>query len=180
MANIRTACRSGLVLRGGRNIRSTIWGGLAEVETTIVGPNGAALVNVTGAGLLALRPFTAVRFRGYWHLRSDQTGAAEDFQAAWSSCVVSDQAVAIGITAVPTGFTDKDSDLFYMYDVLAGAFVFVSGTGFQPIGGLTKDVDSKAMRKVEEGSQLIWTLEASGLSNGITAFTSGRVLLKLH
>ncbi len=85
MANIRTARRSGLVLRGGRNIRNTLWGGLTPAATSIAGSSGANLVNVTGASLLALRPWTVVRFHGYWSVNSDQVAATENYSVCWSS-----------------------------------------------------------------------------------------------
>ncbi len=180
MANIRIARRSGLVLRGGRNIRNTLWAGVAPVSTVFAAANNAALTNVTGAGLLAIRPFTVMRMRGFMHVRSDQTGSLESYQVAWSASVVSDQAAAIGITALPTPFTDIDSDLFFMYQVVAGVFLFISGTGFDPIGGSSAVVESKAMRRVEDGSQIVFTLENSGLSAGSSTFSTARLLLKLH
>jgi len=41
-------------------------------------------------------------------------------------------------------------------------------------------VDSKAMRKVEDGFDNIATIERGGTSSGVEVTTAGRQLLKLH
>ena len=51
---------------------------------------------------------------------SDQTTASEGFHAGMGFSVVSDQAFAIGVTAVPTPMSDIDSDLFFVYETLIG------------------------------------------------------------
>ncbi len=160
--------------------RESLWLGSTEVDSTLVGASSAILINVLNAAALALRPFTVVRFRGHMHLRSDQQVASEGYEAAWAQCVVSDQASAIGVTAVPTPVTDKGSDLFYFYEEMFGRFVFGDATGFSPVGGLNKDVDSRSMRKVDEGEDLIGVVE-SGLGNsGCRLVTAARILIKLH
>ncbi len=179
MANIRTARRSGLVLRGGRNVRETVWGGTTETRNGLAAANTAALSNSLNAAALALRPFTVIRTRLHWSLESDQTAASEDFQAAIGMAVVSDQASAVGITAVPTPFTDLASDLWLLYDMMFGSLIVTSAIGsFE--SRYTKDIDSKAMRKVEDGQDLILVKENSSLSDGTVVTTAGRFLLKLH
>ncbi len=179
MANIRTARRSGLVLRGGRNVRSTLWGDVTTTSTNLTAAGAAVLLNVTGAAFLALRPFTVVRVRGEWVVFSDQQAADESFHASLGFCVVSDQASAIGITAVPTPGTDRASDLFFVYEQWLGAYFNVSASGFETIN--SRSYDSKAMRKVEEGQDMIVTLEQDPLvAGGMIVDNSARVLIKLH
>ncbi len=93
--------RRGRVFRSGRQVRETLWVGITESVTTLASANSAFLINSGNAALLALRPFTIVRTLGYFATRSDQTGASENYDAALGISVVSDQALAIGITAVP-------------------------------------------------------------------------------
>jgi len=180
MANIRRARRSGFVSRGGRQVRESLWVSIAGTSTIIGGPSGSALLNVSSAGLLALRPFTVVRIRGSLHLESDQVAAAEEQGCAIGSCVVSDQAVAIGITAIPTPVVDRGSDLWFAYVSL------LSSNDAGTFGGLGqvqfKDYDSRAMRKVEEGQTVVQVLdsEIAGLSLGIAVRHVGRMLIKLH
>jgi len=178
MANLRIARRSGLVLRGGRNIRQTLWGDVTGTATTIVGVSTAVLLNVTGAAFLALRPWTIVRARGFTALASDQAGAVEQQAAGFGIAVVSDQAVAIGITALPTPVTDKDSDLWQTYlTTMSEASQSTSGSG-----GRNAEYDSRAMRKVEEGAQLVFVVESeiTPLTSGLIFRHTARILIKLH
>ena len=159
--------------------RLTVWAGLPAVEVTLAAANSSALIISLGAAGLALRPFTIIRTRGIFFARSDQTAALENYGVAFGGAVVSDQASAIGVTAVPTPDTDRDSDLFFLYEEIAGTFGFISGTGARDIGHL-RSFDSKAMRKVEEGQDIVFTLENTSVSLGSLSRISGRVLLKLH
>ncbi len=178
MANIRTARRSGLVLRGGRNRRESLWGSIATSQVNIAAAGTAILAFSGNAALLALRPFTVVRQRINWFCRGDVVTGGEVWGAAFGSCIVMDQAVAIGITAVPTPITDQDSDVWFMYDQMYGRF---GGTTVEEVGR-QKDIDSKAMRKVEDGQDLIYVVEtpAAAISVSATSVIGGRFLLKLH
>ncbi len=177
MANIRVGRRSGLVLRGGRQRRSTLWAGITDVNNALPNVGSAVITNVTGAALLALRPFTIVRIRGEMYVSSDQSAAAENQLVAWGTCVVSDQASAIGVTAIPTPITDSDSDLWFMYQVAINA---VGAGDVNNIRGHQVSIDSKAMRKVEEGQELLFVAERGLTGGGVTLVTQGRALIKLH
>ena len=131
MANIRTARRSGLVLRGGRNIRETRWGSTPTATFAIGTAQGSLILFSLDAAFLALRPFTIVRERINWYCRSDVVTGGELWGAAIGGCVVSDQAVAIGVTAVPTPIIDQSSDLWYFYDENYGRF---GGTAVEEVG----------------------------------------------
>ena len=181
MANLRVGRRSGLVLRGGRQRRETIWIGQAQVIATITGTGTSLLTSLTAAGL-ALRPFTVVRDRVHVSMQSDQVIATEDQLCYWGKCVVSDQASAIGVSAVPTPLTDLGSDLWYAHAVLQGSFLFGDATGQSQFIADRREVDSRAMRKVEDGSDLIQVIEAggAGISDGFTLTSVGRTLIKLH
>ena len=167
-------------MRSGVMRRETLWLGVAPTRTVMAAANTAALVNSGGAGVLALRPFTVVRTRGVMNVSSDQTAALEFYHAALGYAVVSDQAVAIGVTAVPTPHTDFDSDLWFTYEDAGSEFTFVSGIGINADAGVFRTYDSKAMRKVEEGEQIITVIETSGISSGARLFNSARILVKLH
>ncbi len=180
MANIRTARRSGLVLRGGRNRRDTLWVFIAEIQSTLASAGSAVMTNIPNAALLATVPFTVVRVRGQMHVRSDQVVTTETQQVAWGAAVVSDQSVAIGVTAVPTPFTDMGSDLWFTHQMLTNQFLLVSGDGMNPSAGRLIEIDSRAMRKVEEGQSPIFVLENSTLSAGTVTITAARMLIKLH
>ena len=167
--------------RGGRTVRESLWLGVGESNTVIAAASTAVAINALNAAALALRPFTIVRTRGILAYVSDQTAASENYSAALSMAVVSDQALGIGVTAVPTGFTDLGSDLFWVHQMMAGRFEFISGVGVSsPNAMQVIEYDSKAMRRVDDDQDLAIVLETSSLSLGINVFHAARILIKLH
>ena len=177
MARRRSNFRTNMVRSG----RKTFWIGGAHSATTIAAGSSATLITSMNAAALALRPFTIVRTRGVLALISDQIAAVEQQAVNYGQIVVSDQAVAIGITAVPTPVVDDQSSWLVM-ETLFGRFNFVTGVGMQQLSGSSLQVpfDSKAMRKVEEGQDLIVVVETSAISTGVTLFSYSRTLIKLH
>ncbi len=173
--------------RGHRNFRSnlirtgrkTFWFGGVFVRSDITAINTAVLTTSLTAAALALRPFTIVRTRGIVTLRSDQIAATEQQQAAYGLTVVSDQAVAVGVTAVPSPVADSQSDWF-VYQPMIGAFSFATAIGFEQVGLERYEIDSKAMRKVEEGQDVISVVESGAATGGITVSEFNRILIKLH
>jgi len=160
--------------------RETLWLDLPATVATLAAASTAVLALSASAALLALRPFTIIRTRVNFFCRSDQNAISERYQAAYGECVVSDQAVAIGITAVPTPATDMASDLWFLHAILTGQTTGTSTVGFDGTTGQYIDVDSKAMRKVEEGQDTISVLETSSISSGAVVSIMGRQLIKLH
>jgi len=174
------ARRRGFVKRGGVARRETAWIAIAPTNSVIAAAGGAVLFAGLNAAGLALRPFTIVRTRGIFQISSDQVAATEFYHAALGIAVVSDQALAIGITAVPTPDLDRGSDLFFVFEEEFGEISFSSAIGFVEPVGATRHWDSKAMRKVEIGSDIAVTIEASSISNGVNVRKAGRMLVKLH
>jgi len=178
MTNIHTRSRSGFIRRGGVRRRETLWLSEPIVEATLAGSPTAVAVSSLSAAGLALRPFTIVRSHIRFMVFSDQSIAAEAYGAALGYAVVSDQATAIGVTALPTPITDASSDLWFLYQLLFSRFLFKDATGVLDPSGVTMDIDSRAMRKVEEGQDFVGTVENT--INGCQTITGGRFLLKLH
>ncbi len=172
--------RRGFVTRGRRQVRDTLWFGMAETVTTIASANGAAIMLSLNAAALALRPFTIVRTVGYFAVRSDQTAANEIYDAAVGYAVVSDQSVAIGVTAVPTPWTDLGSDLWFVHQMKMDRFMFISGIGVENSQVRGWQYESKAMRKVENGQDVIVVGESSSLGNGCVIHYAARMLIKLN
>ena len=177
MANVHTRPRSGFIQRGGARRRDTIWVGAGWAEQNIA--SGAVLFSSFGATILALRPFTVVRTRGMLLVNSDQTGATERQLGAYGMAIVSEQAVAIGVTAIPTPETDIDSDMWFLYEPFAAMQNFVSGVGISD-GYRPQTFDSRAMRKVEDGQDFVEVVELASVSDGCTFQVQFRMLLKLH
>ncbi len=177
MANLRIARRSGLVLRGGRNRRSTLWFAFQPSRTTLVAASTANLIVSLNVAALALRPFTVVRSRGIAYLETDQVAASEFQDVAYGHIVVSDEAVAAGVAAVPTPSAQPASD-WHVYVRLMNDFVLLGGVS--SARGRFLEWDSKAMRKVDLGGDLIFEVETGFGSNGAIINEHSRVLVKLH
>ncbi len=173
------ARKSGFVRRHGRMVRETLWAPI-PIEVNALGGSGVALLYTASAAEDALRPYTIVRTHLTFQIVSDQTIASESQEMAIGFCVVSDQASAIGVTAVPTPITDLESDAWYLHQFLYNDFVLLDSTGFQDAGSRFLQVDSKAMRKVEDGFDNVVTIESFSGSDGMIVVTAGRQLLKLH
>ncbi len=168
--------RSRLVSSG----RKTFWLSGTVAQTALAAGGTAVLVSALNAAALALRPFTVVRTRGYWSVFSDQLSANEDQVAHYGSIVVSDEAVAIGVTAVPTPVT-SDSSSWIHFDGAAQRLTFSSAVGFAPNAAPERYViDSKSMRKVEEGQDLIEVVQSATISEGLFITTYTKALIKLH
>ncbi len=174
MAN-RVATRRGPLVRAPR--RLTSWLSLDTFSTAI--DNSAVISLTMTAAELAKRPFTVVRTHLSIHIQSDQTAASELQVGAVGLCVVSDQAAAIGVTAVPTPETDLESDLWFVHRPLMGSFTFATAVGFDDDGGHHFVIDSKAMRKVNDDEQIIVVVEGGTIIGGGMVITGmGRMLIK--
>jgi len=171
------ARKSGFVRRHGVMRRESLWLVNPFTTVTLASTNAVAMIASLNAAALALRPFTIVRTRGMAYVSSDQVAASEIYSVSMGYAVVSDQAVAIGVTAVPTPDTDRGSDLFFVFEDFFGRFEFITGTGTQE-RGFSRGYDSKAMRKVEQGQDLAQTIECPSTS-GIYS-EAARILIKLH
>ncbi len=165
MANINVGRRSGFIVRSGVRRRETLWTGFSWTENNIA-TSGAVFLGVLSAAELALRPFTVIRTRGMLLVNLDQTAASERQLGAFGACVVSDQASAIGVTAIPTPLTDQTSDLWFLYELFASQQNVATGVGIQ--GSVPQTFGSKAMRKIEDGQDLATVVELSSLSDGAT------------
>ena len=182
MANLNIGRKSGFIIRGGARRRETLWIGGVGFTQALVATTTVALVQTLNAAALALRPFTIVRTRGVISVRSDQQAASETFGASYGEAVVSDEAAAVGVTAVPTPTTDSASDLWHVYEYIVGRFQFGSTASFVDVG-VERIIDSKAMRKVEDGQQLVTVVEGPGAgltSSGSAILGYSRLLVKLH
>jgi len=158
------------------NRRLTQWFRATDITGyTTVGP-GIAILDQSLVGIT--EPITSVRCRGSISMVTDQEAATEQPFGAVGMCVVTDQAAAIGVTAVPTPITDKDSDAWIMHKYIYAPMVFGSAIGLHNLSQ-TFDFDSKAMRKVPEGSVLIWVVENSSPSFSFQYALQFAVLIKL-
>ena len=164
------------VQRGAR--RATSWFDLPPSQTSTAGSVGVILLQLTALEL-AKRPFTIVRTHIAYRIASDQVVASESYGIGIGMCVVSDQATAIGVTAVPTPVTDAQSDFWFLHQFAFGEFLFATAAAFTE-DSLTHRIDSKAMRKVSEDEDVLLVIENTGLGGGVTIDIGGRLMIKEH
>ena len=158
--------------------RSTVWLGIDPTDTVMT-ITGGTIITSFNAAALALRPFTIVRTHLELLIFSDQAAAAEAQIGAYGGVVVSEQASAIGVSAVPTPVTDSDSDLFFAHQWMLNMFFFLDATGAHS-AGRRYTIDSKAMRKVNDDQDVLFVAERSSAGAGIEVMSAGRILVKLH
>ena len=165
--------------RGGGSRRATSWIDVPISCVNVAGGGAAIFASLTAAEL-AKRPFTIVRTHLEVKFGSDQIAASESQEGALGLCVVSDQALAIGITAVPTPDTDLASDFWFVNQVMFSEVLFGDSTGFQDTVGVHYAIDSKVMRKVNDDQDVALVIELTGASFGGTFCVGGRILIKEH
>ncbi len=93
--------------------------------------------------------------------------------------VVSDQAAAIGVTAVPTPVTDYGSDRWFVIEQMQSRLRFSDQTAIYEAGH-ERMVDSKAQRKVDISEDIVVIVETSAFQSSVELFQALRVLVKLH
>ncbi len=153
-----------------------MWFGF-EPTTVVLTAAGGTINFSLNAAALALRPFTVVRTHFDLYIISDQDAADEDQMGAFGIAVVSDQAVAVGVTAVPTPVTDMGSDLWFVHQIVLSA-VKVAGTDLA-FKGEKYSVDSKAMRKCSIGQDIVVVSEFDASGAGFRLLMGGRMLVKI-
>ena len=141
---------------------------------------GGTILNLMTALELAKRPFTVIRTHWTVQLTSDQQIATETQLGAVGLAIVSDQAVDVGITAIPTPVTDLDSDLWFVHQVLMNDFTFAGAVAYEASAGRVWEIDSKAMRKVNDDQQIVIVGESSAAGDGFILSAMGRLLIKEH
>ena len=94
--------------------------------------------------------------------------------------VVSDQASVIGITAVPSPTTDASSSLFFSWTPWFAPIETGTVVGFDAQAGQQYEFDSKAMRKVELGEDLVVTIENQNAADGASVLFLARILIKTN
>ena len=90
--------------------------------------------------------------------------------------VVSEEAVAVGVTAVPTPNDAMGSSLFFAQKLMYANAVSLTD---QTVSGRYFELDSKAMRKVDIGSDIVVVLE-NPVTAGWTLQMAGKMLFKTN
>ena len=159
--------------------RSTTWiASVTETAFTAVAAAGNDFQGKLGTAALAFRPFTVVRVVGQLFVQSDQIVDSQEtpFGAA-GLAVVSTKASTAGGTSIPLPVTDEGSELWFAYQFWA-AGASIGANGNNPI--YVFPFDSRAMRKVNEGEDIVSVFENGSAADGCGYLLKYRMLIKLH
>ena len=164
-------------MRRGQRPRTTTWTANTDgTESTIAAASKVLVANFAFGG-----PITVMRVRGLLTWRSDQVTADESVIGAFGMCVVTENAITAGVASIPGPFTNADDDVWFVHQFVYDRWEFQSGTGVH--GGFTThvqyDLDSKAMRKGEDGQSVAVVWENGHSTFGAIATDNFRMLFKL-
>ncbi len=167
-------------------------GAARRQSSWIAGPFGlvsaisASSKNVYPTGTIALDSgLTVVRTRGELLVYLTTVGGAvtEGFSWALGFAIVTEQAAAIGATAIPSPITDIGWDGWYLYEtgqvaITAAAEAINSASNTQVV---RVPLDSKAMRKYKESDVIVAVLAVTEVGDGsvVASHLNSRVLVKV-
>ena len=162
--------------------RLTSWeigvGGFEQTPVTVT----SSSVSTVGLGAQSLEDgLTIVRIRGLISLVLSAVDAPlSGFQGAFGICIVSQDAAAVGPTAIPDPVVDEDWDgwMWHQYYSLIQPIAFAAQSAASAVEKLV--IDTKAMRKFAANDVLI--LIGEHLETGtctMTVSADSRVLVKL-
>ena len=181
MARSRALSRGGLIRGSVR--RKSSWEEGPGSQTVLTTTASAAAV--VGSGLqLLVDGLTLVRLRGQFTSFLSIAGAAGDnFVGAFGVGIATDQAFAIGVSALKIPITDQDWDgWLYWQAIQLIAAEPTEQFGNAGTASMVVQVDSKAMRKVNLGDTVygvIEVVEGGGGGSTILSFFDSRLLFKL-
>jgi len=119
---------------------------------------------------------TVLRTVGMVGVGSDQTAASELQLGAFGLVVVNDLAIAAGAASVPGPITDGGDDGWFVYVPFVQELRFLSGSGFDPHVINQYSFDSKAKRKIQEGSTIAVMVENAHATHAFQFFFGFRML----
>ena len=162
-------------------------GGAAKRQVTWIGPADQSYIAVANATKVLIASFTPggvgidkptlVRSRGTLSVRPSSVAADLSYTGAFGMGVVSDQALAIGITAIPGPFDDADWDGWFVWQSFSGRVEFEAGIEAVLAREIEYDIDSKAMRKVSDNNSIVLVGESQ--TGSVSMSAPIRLLLKL-
>ena len=121
---------------------------------------------------------TLVRTRGLLRLQLQSVDAAgSGFEGACGLQIVTAEAFAIGVTAMPSPQTDPEWEGWIWHSF----FSLRPGSALSGLAGITEfEIDSKAMRKLPEGAVMMGVVEVVETGAAVMLFyLDTRILVKL-
>ena len=155
-----------------RKSSAPAWGFLGVATHSVIGASSKVLL---GTFILSNPPLgeTVLRTRARLSVITDQAVAAEQQIGAFGLIVVTDRAAAAGAVSIPGPFTDGGDDGWFVHQIIS------QQNGLSGLTDAQYDIDSKAMRKIEDGGEIAIMVENGGTSHGFNFIFAVRLLAKL-
>ena len=139
----------------------TDWTRTVSVGQVTVAASTTVLLTTFGLANAGIAE-TVRRTRGVIWIQSDQSAAIENQFGAFGMVVVSDPALAAGVTSMPGPVTERSDDGWFVWQPFVQSGDLSAGrTGYH------YEFDSKAMRRIEQGFVIAVLAENSSASNGL-------------
>ena len=154
------------------------WAGLAPAATTSIPAASKVLVaafTLDNDGI----DETVLRTVGLLTVASDQDTSDEQQFGALGIIVVTDVAIATGITAIPDPVSEVGDDGWLLYVPFGSMLRVQDQTGFSPDWGQRYPFDSKAKRVVHSGFSLAVVVANAG-THGIDVRVAFRLLSQVR
>ncbi len=157
----------------GSHKRLTQWIGPAAQGYIAVASTGATLISSSSFSEAA----TVVRTRGVVSVQPGSFSADLNFIGGFGVAIVSQDALGIGITAVPKPLTDSSWGGWLVWRTFAGHLDVQSAVGFDVQSMVNFEVDSKSMRKFSPNEAMIMVAESE--TGAFDIYDGTRSLIKL-
>ena len=144
-----------------RSKRQVTWIGTADQGYVAVASTAKVLLSSFDPFAVGIIKPTIVRTRGMYSIKPDVFTANLDIVGAWGVAIVSDDAFAVGITAIPGPFSDSNWDGWMAHEFFA-VHLEDLGTAVETVfpADVRFNVDSKGMRKVSDNETVVHVAES--------------------
>ena len=164
--------------RGNRRTPNRGWSGLASTGFTTIAPSAKVLIGTFVLNNPGIDE-TILRSVGMLAVSSDQQAASEDIIGGFGMIFVTDLAAAAGIASIPDPITDIEDHGWFLYVPIVQSMAFQSSVGVNYDFGVQYPFDSKAKRKIEEGTSIAVVASNSSASFGFQVAVVLRILTQV-
>ena len=119
---------------------------------------------------------TILRTVGSFSIRTDNNNGSEFQIGAFGMIRATDAAVAAGVASIPGPITDRGDDGWFTYAPFSYSSLLHTAVGFTMNESHTVQLDSKAKRRMEEGTQIALVVENAHATHGFTIVLQIRML----
>ena len=138
------------------NRRKTDWVGWPDAAQSAITGN----TNTLFSSAVFAAPTTIVRTRGIITVGVQSTAADLEITGAFGCAIVSEEAAAAGAASIPGPWTQNDWDGWFVLQPFSLILEITTDIGVQQIMS-EYVIDSKGMRKAEDGDRLVCMVESS-------------------